>query len=130
MPDEIIVPVPDPEPAPEPEQTVIVNNVLPPAETDPEPEPTRDLAEELDALRAECAARHAEHDERLRLMEAENDALMEWLEEEFVEAEEEPAAEEPVPDVPPIPEAAPDTVNPGESRRASWDYFAKRRQGG
>ena len=128
MADEIVVPIPEPEPEPAGDQTVIVNVVPPEPEPEPEPaEPVIDHAERIAALEARIAALE-EQGERIAMLEAEQDAVLEMLEEEWSEPDE-AVVVEPVADVPPIPEATPEPVKPNSSRRGSWDYFAQRREG-
>ena len=130
MADNIVIPIPEPEPEPGGYQTVIVNVVPPEPEPEPEPvpaEPVIDHAERITALEARIAALE-EQGERIAMLEAEQDAVLEMLEEEWDEPEE-AVVVEPVADVPPIPEAPPEPVKPNSSRRGSWDYFAQRREG-
>lgn len=134
MADNIVVPLPEPGPEPAGDQTVIVNVAQPEAAPEPEAtaaevaEPVIDHAERLAALE-ERVLTLEEQLERLALLEAEQDALLEMLEEEWEEPEEpEAVVVEPVPDVPPIPETPPEPVKPGSTRRASWDYFRNRRE--
>ena len=119
------------------DQTVIVN--VTPAEPVAEPEaaalaeaaaPVIDHAERLAALEERLVTLE-EQLERLALLEAEQDALLEMLEEEWEEPEEpEAVVVEPVPDVPPIPETPPEPVKPGSTRRQSLDFYRNRRTGG
>ena len=128
MADEIVVPIPEPEPEPAGDQTVIVNVVPPEPEPEPEPtEPVIDHAERIAALEARIAVLE-EQGERIAMLEAEQDAVLEMLEEEWDEPEE-AVVVEPVADVPPIPEAPPEPVKPGGTNRQSWDFFRNRREG-
>ena len=129
MADNIVIPIPEPEPEPAGDQTVIVNVVPPEPEPEPEPtEPVIDHAERIAALEARIAALE-EQGERIAMLEAEQDAVLEMLEEEWDEPED-PVVVEPVADVPPIPEAPPDAIKPGSTRRQSLDFYRNRRVGG
>ena len=126
-----IIPPPDEgEPAPPPEppvqQTVVVT---PPA--DAGSGEWESLKAELQAVNERLAGLEHRQDElgvgdRLLMLEAEMDAILEAVAEE----EEEPPPAEPVADVPPIPEAPPDAIKPGSTRRQSLDFYRNRRVGG
>ena len=128
MADEIIIPVPEPESEPAaPEQNVVVNIV-------PESEPAPAVVpEQLAVLQAEIAALAEKVgqlegvQERLLILEAENEALEDWLDEWEDEAA---VVEAPVvDDVPPIPEAPPKTTKPDSANGQSWDFFRNRKGG-